>query len=122
MQATPSTGSLVCVGLGMTLGSHLGPLARSHIEQADVVFAGWKTYDSQANFIFTEPQNARGEAGPEVAKAAYSFLYSRKVLVRHFPSHALTAPFLRITVGTDAEMRVLHDTLDAWQQAPAPLA
>ncbi len=33
-------GSLVCVGLGMTLGSHLGPLARSHIEHADVVFAG----------------------------------------------------------------------------------
>ncbi|WP_302072373.1 SAM-dependent methyltransferase [Fulvimonas sp. R45] len=33
-------GSLACVGLGMTLGSHLTPLARSHIEQADVVFAG----------------------------------------------------------------------------------
>ena len=33
-------GSLVCVGVGMTLGSHLGPLARSHIEQAEVVFAG----------------------------------------------------------------------------------
>ncbi len=32
-------GSLACVGLGITLGSHLGPLARSHIEQADVVFA-----------------------------------------------------------------------------------
>lgn len=27
------------MGLGMTLGSHLTPLARSHIEQADVVFA-----------------------------------------------------------------------------------
>ncbi|OOG60430.1 hypothetical protein B0E48_05710 [Rhodanobacter sp. C03] len=40
MDATRSTGSLVCVGLGMTLGSHLGPLARSHIEQSDVVFAG----------------------------------------------------------------------------------
>ena len=40
MNATAPTGSLVCVGLGMTLGSHLGPLARSHIEQADVVFAG----------------------------------------------------------------------------------
>ena len=40
MNATPSTGSLVCVGLGMTLGSHLGPLARSHIEQSEVVFAG----------------------------------------------------------------------------------
>ena len=32
-------GSLVCVGVGITLGSHLTPLARSHIEQADVVFA-----------------------------------------------------------------------------------
>jgi len=36
MEATSAAGSLVCVGLG----SHLGPLARSHIEQADVVFAG----------------------------------------------------------------------------------
>ncbi len=36
---TASRGSIACVGLGMTLGSHLGPLARSYIEQADVVFA-----------------------------------------------------------------------------------
>jgi precorrin-3B methylase len=33
------TGSLVCVGVGMTLGSHLTPLSRSYIEDADVVFA-----------------------------------------------------------------------------------
>lgn len=32
-------GSLACVGMGMTLGSHLTPLARSQIQQADVVFA-----------------------------------------------------------------------------------
>lgn len=76
----------------------------------------WRTYDSQANFIFTEPKNARGETGPQVAKAAYEYLFAHKVLVRYFPSHALTAPFLRITVGTDAEMRVLSDTLDAWQK------
>ena len=75
---------------------------------------GWKTYDSQANFIFTEPKNSRGETGLEVAKSAYSFLYSRKVLVRHFPSHALTALFLRISVGTDDEMLVLSKTFDAW--------
>lgn len=36
---SPRRGSLACVGMGMTLGSHLTPLARSHIEQADVVFA-----------------------------------------------------------------------------------
>jgi histidinol-phosphate aminotransferase len=80
----------------------------------------WKTYDSQANFIFTEPKDAAGNSGPDVAKAAYAFLCSRKVLVRHFPSHALTAPFLRISVGTDAEMRVLSESLDAWQKAPVP--
>jgi len=32
-------GSVAVVGLGMTLGAHLAPRARSHIEQADVVFA-----------------------------------------------------------------------------------
>lgn len=31
-------GSLVNVGLGMTLGSHITPLSRSYIEKADVVF------------------------------------------------------------------------------------
>ncbi len=79
---------------------------------------GWFTYPSQANFIFTEPKNLRGETGPAVSKSAYDFLCSRKVLVRHFPSHALTAPFLRISVGTDQEMLVLNETLDAWLKAP----
>ncbi|MEO7414040.1 MAG: histidinol-phosphate transaminase [Opitutaceae bacterium] len=78
---------------------------------------GWFTYQSQANFIFTEPRNARGESGPTVAKAAYDFLYASKVLVRYFPSHALTASFLRISVGTDDEMLVLNRTLDAWLKA-----
>ncbi len=32
-------GRLVCVGLGMMLGAHLGPRARNHIARADVVFA-----------------------------------------------------------------------------------
>ncbi|PPJ42555.1 MULTISPECIES: SAM-dependent methyltransferase [unclassified Pseudoxanthomonas] len=32
------SGSLACVGLGMTLGAHLAPRARSFIEEADVVF------------------------------------------------------------------------------------
>lgn len=32
-------GSLVCVGLGMTLGAHISPRSRSQLEKADVVFA-----------------------------------------------------------------------------------
>lgn len=38
--AMKARGSLVCVGVGMMLGSHLTPLAKSYIEQSDVVFAG----------------------------------------------------------------------------------
>jgi len=78
---------------------------------------GWFTYESQANFIFVEPKNTRGESGAAIAKAAYDYLYANKVLVRYFPSHALTASFLRISVGTDDEMLVLHRTLDAWLKA-----
>lgn len=40
MNSASSKGSLACVGIGITLGSHISPLARSHIEQADVVFMG----------------------------------------------------------------------------------
>jgi uncharacterized protein YabN with tetrapyrrole methylase and pyrophosphatase domain len=35
----PKPGRLAVVGMGMTLGSHLTPISRSYIEQADVVFA-----------------------------------------------------------------------------------
>ena len=86
---------------------------------AEFAARGWFTYPTQANFIFTEPKNARGESGPAVAKAAYDFLFRHKVLVRHFPSHALTAPFLRLSVGTDAEMRVLSETFDRWLTTPS---
>jgi histidinol-phosphate aminotransferase len=79
---------------------------------------GWFTYPSQANFIFTEPRNARGESGPAVAKSAYDFLCARRVLVRYFPSHALTDSFLRVSVGTDGEMAVLNQNLEAWLKAP----
>ena len=49
-----------------------------------------------------------------MAKALWEHLYARRVLVRHFPSHALTAPFLRITVGTPDEMAVLENHLAQW--------
>ncbi|UPG90883.1 SAM-dependent methyltransferase [Luteibacter aegosomaticola] len=38
-QTSQKVGSLAVVGMGMTLGSHLTPISRSYIEQADVVFA-----------------------------------------------------------------------------------
>lgn len=77
----------------------------------------WFTYRSQTNFVFTEPCDAAGRSGPAVARSLYDFLCENKVLVRYFPSHALTASFLRISVGTDDEMLVLNRTIDAWLKA-----
>jgi histidinol-phosphate aminotransferase len=79
---------------------------------------GWFTFPSESNFVCTEPRDRHGRTGPGVARAAYDFLFSRKVLVRHFPSDALTAPFLRISVGSDYEMLALDESLDAWLKEP----
>ena len=54
-------------------------------------------------------------------RSLYDFLYANKVLVRYFASHALTASFLRISVGTDDEMQALNQKIDLWLKA-APLA
>jgi len=75
---------------------------------------GWFAYPSQTNFLFVEPRNARGETGAAVSQSAYDFLCKRRILVRHFPKHPLTAPFLRITVGTDEQMLTLWHTLQEW--------
>jgi histidinol-phosphate aminotransferase len=80
---------------------------------------GWFTFPSESNFVCTEPRDSRGRTGPAIARLAYDFLFSRKVLVRHFPSDALTAPFLRISVGTDEEMLFLDQTIDAWLKEPS---
>jgi histidinol-phosphate aminotransferase len=93
-------------------------VTRDYYADSWVTWRGWFTFPSDTNFICTEPRDSLGRTGPEVAKAACDFLFSRKVLVRHFPSDALTAPFLRISVGTDDEMLVVDKTLDAWQKAP----
>jgi len=75
---------------------------------------GWFTYPSQTNFLFTEPRDRAGRTGPDIARGLYDFLCARKILVRHFGSHALTSSFLRISVGTDEEMSVLQENLEAW--------
>ncbi len=78
---------------------------------------GWFTYESQANFLFTEPKNAKGERGPAVAKSLYDFFVSRRILVRAFPNHPLTASFLRISIGTDEDMAAVDAAIDAWLAA-----
>ncbi len=75
---------------------------------------GWFTHPSSANFLFTEPKTRVGRVGPEVARGCYEYLLSRRILVRHFPSHALTAGFLRITVGAEEPMEALVGGIIEW--------
>ena len=75
---------------------------------------GWFTYPSAANFHFTEPRDAVGQAGPAVAASLFDHLKEGRVLVRYFPKHPLTCAFIRVSIGTDKEMQVFLTAVDAW--------
>lgn len=75
---------------------------------------GWFTYPSASNFLFTEPKNAAGESGANVAGGLFEHLKSQRVLVRYFPSHPLTCAFIRVSIGTDAEMKAFLTAVESW--------
>lgn len=57
---------------------------------------GWAVLPSAANFVFVKP------AG-KPARTVFDELRARNILVRHFPGPR-TGDYLRITIGTDAQM------------------
>lgn len=67
---------------------------------------GFSVTDSQANFLWVRPP-----AGARAA-ALFEALRRRGVLVRYFPGPR-TDRYLRITVGTDEQMKSLFRALDA---------
>lgn len=82
------------------------------LKQLDAL--GWFTYPSASNFLFSEPKNVQNEAGAEVAASLFEHLKSEKVLVRYFPSHPLTCSFIRVSIGTDTEMKVFLTAVESW--------
>lgn len=73
---------------------------------AEMTRLGFEVLPSAANFIF-----ARHPAHEGAALAAT--LRERSIIVRHFRQPARIAPFLRITVGTDAQCDALIAALKA---------
>ena len=61
--------------------------------------AGWRVLPSETNFIFARPPDGN-------AQAIFDRLRAKKIFVRYFPGPR-TGEFLRITVGTDAEIDAL---------------
>ena len=68
---------------------------------------GFAVVPSQTNFLFVRPP------APDTAAALFARLREHKILVRHFPASPLTAPYLRVSIGTDAQM-------DAFLQVTLP--
>ncbi|HKK17682.1 MAG TPA: histidinol-phosphate transaminase [Opitutales bacterium] len=75
---------------------------------------GWFTYPSATNFLFTEPADGSDQTGAEVAADLFDFLKERRVLVRYFPNHPLTCAFIRVSIGTDAQMQAFIEGIQSW--------
>lgn len=75
---------------------------------------GWFTYPSVTNFLYTEPQNALGQSGEEVALSLFEHLNNSRVLVRYFPEHPLTCSFIRVSIGTESEMEIFLTAVKSW--------
>ncbi len=63
---------------------------------------GFEVLPSQANFVFAKP--------PVAAETVFSQLRQRKILVRYFDKPRI-GDYLRISIGTQAEMQALVDGL-----------
>lgn len=70
---------------------------------AELQKLGFNVLPSQANFVFAEP---KGKNAAELAQ----YLRDHKILVRYFNKPRISQ-FLRITIGTDEQMRALIDAL-----------
>jgi len=80
---------------------------------ADLARLGFEVLPSQANFVFARhPEHA----GAAVAAA----LRERAILVRHFSAPRI-ADFVRITIGSAAELGQLTSALAAWLAGASPL-
>ena len=70
---------------------------------------GWDVLPSESNFLFAQPPT-KGDVQAEAARI-FNALRDRSIFVRYFPGKK-TGSRLRITVGTDAQVRKLLSTLD----------
>ena len=66
---------------------------------------GWDVIPSETNFVFAKPPS------PAKAKDVFAYLKSKNIFVRYFAG-PLTGDRLRITIGTDGQMKTLLDALD----------
>ncbi len=75
---------------------------------------GWSVIPSATNFVLATPVRQGMAESLETGAHAFEYLRSRRILVRRFPSHPLTAAALRITVGNDADVDAFLAVAGEW--------
>lgn len=75
---------------------------------------GWAVRPSQANFVLAAPCRPGEPRSPAASESAFAFLRSRRILVRRFPGHPLTADGLRVSVGAPAEVEAMLAAAADW--------
>ena len=84
---------------------HVGRIVATRTRFVEALDArGWRTLDSAANFVFARPPGGDG-------RAVFERLSAANVLVRRWSAPRLEQ-WLRISIGTEADMDRLLDTLD----------
>jgi histidinol-phosphate aminotransferase len=77
---------------------------------------GWSLYPSEANFLFGAPGGAGNPEGEALAAGLFKRLEEQRILVRYFPKHPLTAPYLRISIGSPSEMDRFIEEVTSWHK------
>ncbi len=77
---------------------------------------GWRYFKSSANFILFTPKNSREEESPEIAKSLFDFLKSQKILLRYFPNEFSINKSIRLSIGTEADMRAFETAVLDWRK------
>ena len=87
-----------------TLAAHVSAIKATRARLTEELKKlGFTVIPSQSNFLFAAPPDGNG-------KRVFSVLRNNAVIVRHFPGK-VTGRFVRITVGTDAEVDRLLEVL-----------
>ena len=87
-----------------TLAAHVSAIRATRVRlTAELKKLGFTVIPSQSNFLFASPPDGDAER-------VFAELRRNGVIVRHFPGK-VTGRFLRITVGTDAEVDRLLEVL-----------
>ena len=81
---------------------------------SELVRRGWDVLPSESNFVFARPPLKRGSgilSASRTAARLFDALRARTIFVRYFKGPK-TGDRLRITIGTDAQMKKLLSALD----------